>query len=196
MTALVRDPASLQASDGLMVVKGQPQDSADVEKAFSAVADDIPSAVIVTLNSARTSDNPFAKSTSPPTYMHDSHVNIIAAMKKYGIRKLVTLQAHGVGDSYPTLFVAVKLLVRYSNMAIGYKDHEQVEKTVKQSGLDYVLARPCRFVDGKAANINFYGDKGQGIGGMATITRESVAVFLLDAAEKDQWNGKTPVISN
>jgi nucleoside-diphosphate-sugar epimerase len=152
VTALVRNEASLEsitATDGaLTIVKGQPQDQADVEKAFAAVAEDAPAAVIVTLNSARTSDNPFAKPKSPPTLMYDAHVNVLAAMDTHGTRKIVTLQAHGVGESFSTLFLPVKLLVRYSNMGIGYKDHEQVEKVVKQSGRTYVLVRPARFVEG------------------------------------------------
>jgi hypothetical protein len=200
VTALVRNEASLAsipAADGaLTIVKGQPQDKADVEKAFAAVAEDEPAAVLVTLNSARTSDNPFAKPISPPTLMYDAHVNVLAAMKAHGTRKIVTLQAHGVGDSFSTLFMPVKLLVRYSNMGIGFKDHEQVEKLVKQSGLSYVLARPVRFVEGLSAQLHFYGNQGEGVGSFKTATRESVATFLLDAVEKDDWNGTTPVMSN
>jgi hypothetical protein len=160
------------------------------------VADDTPATVIVTLNSARTSDNPFAKPTSPPTLMYDAHVNVLAAINTHSIRKIVTLQAHGVGESFSTLFLPVKLLVRYSNMSIGYQDHEQVEKVVKQSDRSYVLVRPARFVEGPSTHIHFYGSKGEGIGSLNTITKESVATFLLDAVEKDEWNGTMPVISN
>jgi hypothetical protein len=200
VTALVRNEASLPditAADGaLTIIKGQPQDKADVEKAFAAAAEDAPAAVVVTLNSARTSDNPFANQISPPTLMHDAHINVLAAMKTHGTRKIVTLQAHGVGESSPTLFLPVKLLIRYSNMGIGYKDHEQVDDVVKQSGLNYVLVRPTRFVEGPPARIQLYGNNGEGIGSFQTTTRESVATFLLDAVEKDEWDRTTPVISN
>lgn len=199
MTALVRNEASLgsiTAADGaLTIVKGQPQHQADVEKAFTATPD-VPAAVLVTLNNARTSDNPFAKPTSPPTLMYDAHVNVLATMKTHNTRKIVTLQAHGVGDSFATLFLPVKLLVRHSNMAIGFKDHEQVDELVKQSGLSYVLVRPARFVAGPSQNVHMYGNTGQGIGSFKAITRESVANFMLDAVERDDWNGTTPVISN
>jgi hypothetical protein len=199
VTALVRDEASLgslTAADGaLTIVKGQPQHQPDVEKAFAATKD-APAAVLVTLNSARTSDSPFAQPTSPPTLMHDAHVNVLAAMKTYNTPKIVTLQAHGVGDSFATLFLPVRLLVRYSNMAIGFKDHEQVDKVVKQSGLRYVLVRPTRFVAGPSQKVHLYGNTGEGIGFFTTTTRESVATFMLDAVEKDDWDGTTPVISN
>jgi hypothetical protein len=200
VTALVRDETSLAcitaATETLTILKGQPQDKTDVEKAFVAVAEETPDAVIVTLNSARTSDNPFAKPTSPPTLMHDAHVNVVAAMKTHNTGKLVTLQAQGVGVSFSSLFLPVKLLVRFSNMGIGYKDHEEVERVVKQSGLPYVLARPARFVDGTSAPMHYYSDTGKGIGSFATTTRESVATFLLDAIEKNEWDGTAPVLSN
>ena len=107
------------------------------------------------------------------------------------------LQAHGVSDSFETFFLSIRLLVRYANMGIGFKDHEQVEKVVKQSGLSYVLVRPARFVAGSSKHIHFYGNTGEGIGSFkTTTTRESVATFMLDAAEKDEWDGTTPVISN
>ncbi|KAH4710354.1 hypothetical protein HBI20_023530 [Parastagonospora nodorum] len=193
VTALVRDEAFLEsittsaANSALTVVQGQPQNQGDVEKAFT-VSGDAPSTVVVTLNSARASDNPFAKQTSPPTLMHDAHINILTAMKAHRTHKIVTLQAHGVGDSFPTLFMAVKMLVRYSNMGIGYKDHEEVEKLIKQSGKTFVLVRPARFVPGKAAPVHVYENQGEGIGSFNTTTRESVASFLLDAVEKDEWD--------
>lgn len=183
------------ANGNLYVVKGHPQSEADVEKAFTA-AGDTPDVVIIALSNARTSDNPFAKPTSPPTLMHDSHLSVIGAMKKHRKCKIVTLQALGVGDSYSNLFWLVRLLVRFSNLKITYKDHEMVEGVVKDSGVNYVLVRPIRFVDGSSKHVRFYGNKGDGIGSFDAITRESVATFLLDAAEKSDWDGSTPVISN
>lgn len=123
-------------------------------------------------------------------------MNILAAMKTHGTPKIVTLQAHGVGESFSTLFLPVKMLVWYSNMGIGYKDHEQVEKVITQSGLTYVLARPARFVPGPSGPLHFYGNKGEGIGSFNTVTRESVATFLIDAVEMDDWDCSAPVMSN
>lgn len=196
MTALVRNEASITKRDGLTIVQGQPQDAADMEMAFNAVEGDKPVTIIVTLNSARTSDNPWASCISPPTYMHDSHVHAIEAMKKYGTRKIVTLQALGVGDSWPNLFWLLKLVFYFSNMYVGLQDHEAVEEVVKESGLNYVLARPIRLADGPPTPLQFFGDQGVGIGAFNTVTRASVARFLVDASEKDDWNGETPVISN
>jgi hypothetical protein len=76
VTALVRDKtsfASTTAADGtLTIIKAQLQDKADVGKAFVAAAGETPDAIIVALNSVRTSDSPFAKQTSPPALMRDA----------------------------------------------------------------------------------------------------------------------------
>jgi hypothetical protein len=79
VTALVRDKtsfASTTAADGTLtivtIVKAQLQDKAEVGKAFVAAAGETPDAIIVALNSVRTSDSPFAKQTSPPALMRDA----------------------------------------------------------------------------------------------------------------------------
>ncbi len=37
---------------------------------------------------------------------------------------------------------------------------------------------------------------GKGIGGFAAISMKSVAGFMVDAAEKVDWDGSSPVIAN
>jgi hypothetical protein len=94
VTAPGRNETSLacitSATENLNIIQGQMQDRTDVERAFVAVVVDTPDAVIVTLNSAQRNDNPFVRSTSPPTLKHDAHVNIVAALKIHSIRKIVT----------------------------------------------------------------------------------------------------------
>ncbi len=128
--------------------------------------------------------------------MTDSVANLITALKERDICKLVNLQAHGVGDSFSTLFFAMRWMVKKSNMSYSFKDHESAEQKIKASGLKYVLARPTRFTDGPAAPIKFYGNSGKGIGSFAGMSRKSAAVFLVDAAEKADWDETSPVMSN
>ena len=174
-------------------ILGSPLDESDVQAAFNAKP---VSAVIVTLNAPRKSDNPFAASISPPRLMADSHANIIRIMKKHGTRKIVTMAAFGVGDSFPNMHFLLRLTVKYSNMSYQFEDHGLVDQEIKASGLDYVLARPTMLAEGDAKAIKEHGDLGHGVGLMDKITRKSVAAFLVDAAERDQWNRKTPVLTN
>lgn len=128
--------------------------------------------------------------------MTDSNTNVIAAMKRQGVRKLVVMAALGVGDSFPTLNYPVRCLFRKSNMAASFEDHDAVDRTVKESGMDFVLVRPARLTDENARPVKEYGNQGKGVSLMSAISRKSVAVFLMTAVEKGTWDGKSPVISN
>lgn len=128
--------------------------------------------------------------------MADSHANIVAEMQAHGVRKIVTMAAFGVGDSFPNMNFLVRLLFKYSNMSYQLEDHGLVDKEMKASGLDFVLARPTMLAEGDALPIKEFGDSGKGVGLMSKITRKSVALFLVDAVEKETWNKTTPVLTN
>jgi len=69
-------------------------------------------------------------------------------------------------------------------------------KSPHRNDIDYVLVRPTRLTDGEKASLRFYGDNGVGMGAFTSISRASVAGFLVDAVEKSTWDRSTPVISN
>lgn len=128
--------------------------------------------------------------------MADSNANIIAVMKEFDVRKIVVMQAFGVGDSWPHMHFLLRMLMKKSNMYLQYDDHNLVDKEVKASGIDYVLARPARLEEGEAKPVKVYGDKGKGVAMMASITRESVANWLVSAAVQKTWDSQTPVLTN
>lgn len=197
VTALVRNPSSLEPQPGLTIAKGSPLDASSIEAAFKATDNtDQPSAVIVTLNAARASDNPFAKSISPPRLLAESVTNILATMENYGVHKFVYTSAFGVGSSAQNLPLLMRLLIRYSNLGLAYKDHEEVDEIVKKSKSDWTLVRPVVMTEKEKQNVKCLEDDGKGAGMSASISRASVAAFLVDAAEGDKWVQTTPVISN
>ncbi|KAH6988258.1 NADH(P)-binding-domain-containing protein [Ilyonectria sp. MPI-CAGE-AT-0026] len=197
VTALVRNPSSLKPQIGLTIVKGSPLDASSIEDAFKATdTTDQPAAVIIALNSSRASDNPFSKSTSPPRFLAESVTNILAAMENHGVSKLVYTSAFGVGASAPNMPLFLRLLVRYSTMGVAYEDHEEVDEVVKKSKSNWILVRPVVMTDKEKQTVKCLENEGQGVGMLTTITRASVAAFLVDAAESDKWNRTAPVIAN
>lgn len=197
VTALVRNPSSLESQPGLTIAEGSPLDASSIEAAFKATDDtDQPSVVIVTLNAARASDNPFARSISPPRLLAESVTNILATMDNYGVHKFVYTSAFGVGSSAQHLPLLMRLLIRYSNLGLAYKDHEEVDEIVKKSKSDWTLVRPVVMTEKEKQNVKCLEDDGKGAGMSASISRASVAAFLVDAAEGDKWARTTPVISN
>lgn len=150
----------------------------------------------MTLSAPRAGDSPFAANISPPRLMADANANIVAAMKECKVRKLVVQQAFGVGDSWANMHCLLRLLMRRSNMIYQYDDHNLVDVEVRAAGVDYVLARPVRLEEGAAAEVRVWPDAGKGVPLMAAITRASVALWLVQAAEGSKWDNTTPVISH
>lgn len=190
VTALIRNPSTLPAKEGLTIVKGTPVERLDIERAFNAVEGDLPTAVIVTLAS------PKVKGTR---IMTTAHENLIAAMKNHGVSKIATLSSFGVGSSFPNITVLMRVAISCTSLGHTFEDHHQVDETLKKSGLQFVLLRAARLTMAKKAPIQFFGDDGKGLGvfaGLGGISRASVAACLVDAAVKSTWDRSTPVITN
>ena len=195
VTALVRKPEAMEdeIKEGLKTVTGTPLDIQDVRKAFSQSKPDV---IIVTLSAPRASDSPFAVVVAPLRLMADSTANVVAVMKEFNTPKIVIMQAFGVGESWVNMHCVMQLLMKKSNMIYQYDDHNLVAKETKASGVNYVFVRPSRLVEGEAKAIKEYPDHGRGVPVLAAITRESVAKFLVDAAERNDWDNSAPVITN
>lgn len=195
VTALVRTSQAVEGEikTGLREIIGTPLVVPDVRKAFSQSNPDV---VIITLSAPRASDSPFAAVVAPPRLMADSTANAITVMKEFSTSKIVIMQAFGVGESWINMHCVMQLLMKKSNMIYQYDDHNLVAKETKASGKNYVLVRPSRLIEGEAKAIKEYPDHGRGVPVLAAITRESVARFLVDAAERNDWDNSAPVITN
>ena len=137
VVALARTPEKILArSPMLSVVRGTPESDNDVMLAIRGCE-----AVISTLDNSRTSDLPWARPTSPPMLMTRSIGNALAAMRRIGARRIVVLSALGAGDSFTLAPAFVRLLIRWTNLGIGYDDHEAQEALLRESGLDWTCVR-------------------------------------------------------
>lgn len=84
----------------------------------------------------------------------------------------------------------------YSNMKQTLEDQNAVDHIVKQSGLNFVMPRPAMLKGDVALPVKMLGDAGEKAGFMPSVSAQSVAEFILDAAVSDQWDGTTSVLSN
>jgi len=190
VTALIRNPSTLPAKEGLTIVQGTPVELSNVEAAWNKVPDDLPTAVIVTLQT---------QYKAGASIMSDSHENVIATMKKHGVSKIATLSSFGVGSSYPNINGLMKFAISHTSMSHAFADHTRVDEILKKSDMKFVLLRSSRLAGGKKAPVKFSNNEGKGLGifaGLGGISRASVAASLVDACEKSTWDRTTPVISN
>ncbi|KKY31578.1 putative nad-dependent epimerase dehydratase [Diaporthe ampelina] len=214
VTALVRTPSALDditsklpdtQKANLTVVQGSPLNNADVTNAVAtASAPDSRLVVISALNSRRTSENPWAAphpTDSPPRMMADSIANVVSALPSGAggaeKPKVVYVSAIGVGKSSPSAHWVLRTLIGHSNVRLTYEDHGAAEAELRGAGdrVRWVVLRPGRLTEGddkKQAKV-WPAEKGM-VGMTASISRGAVARFSLDAAEKDEWDGKDPII--
>ena len=193
VTALVRDPGALNDFEKVDIITGTPTKLDDVRSAFR---NNKPDAVIVTLNARRASDSPFAAVISPPRFMADCNANVVAAMKEFGVEKLVVMQAFGVGASWPNMSCILRTMMSKSNMIYQYEDHNHIDREIRESGVTFVLVRPSRLVESDDVKVREWPNDGKGVGLMGSSSRKSVAKFLVDVATESKWDNTAPVITN
>ena len=200
VTALVRRPDALTSQPNLSIVVGSPTSQADISKAFAAAPESDPiRAVLSTLNNGRTSDNPWAKTTSPATLMADTARAALKVMRENAVKKIVVLGTVGVGSSRETSAWFFNWIVDHSNLKIAFDDHFEVEKALraeaeKDPSFRFVDVRATGLSNEEKKPIREFGNEGRGVGWF--VSRKSVAGFMIDAIEQNQWDGQTPVISN
>jgi uncharacterized protein YbjT (DUF2867 family) len=188
--ALVRNPDAVPAPDGVELIQGTPADIDDLRNAAKGT-----SAVITTLNNARASDNPWARSVSPPMFMTDAARNTLTVMGEQGIRRIVVTSALGAGDDWAQLNPLFKALIKLSNIKAGYEDHHGVDRVVRASDADWTLVRPVALTDKSIAGALRTAESGTEKPG-TWVNRGDLARFLLDTVETDAWTHKAPLVWN
>jgi putative NADH-flavin reductase len=181
--ALVRTPSKLELTHKrLTLVQGDIQDHAVVSEAIAGT-----DAVLSVLGPTRNvPDYQISKGTS----------NIIEAMKRHGVRRLILSAGAGVGGEgdQPKLFnhlisFALKLAARHV-----LEDMTRTVALVRESDLDWTVVRVPMLTDGPAKGSVRVGRVGVGTG--PRITRADMARFMLEQLSDDTHIRKSPVISN
>jgi uncharacterized protein YbjT (DUF2867 family) len=176
VTAFARHPENLQLEHPkLRRLQGDFHDAASVAGAVSGH-----DAVIVTASAS--SLKGFKEN---PAYFSRGTGYTIDAMKKSDVKRLVVLTAVGTGESRKLFGFLMSTLMVSWILKAPYADHERQEALVRDSGLDWVIARPTRLTDGPAKKRYV---KTKAIEAVPrSISRADVADFLVEATEVDTW---------
>lgn len=134
--------------------------------------------------------------TKGTTVLSKGTYNIITAMEKCAIRRLICETSLGVGDSrkqtpwwFRTIFIPLFLKEVFADKVVQ-------EKHIHNSSLDWTIIRPAGLNNGKATGqikVAFADDK-KFIG--TTISRADVAVFMLAQLKSDRLLRQTVGISS
>src|SRR5215212_9867079 len=180
VTALARNPSALVPEDHrLRVVEGNALDTSSVEAAVAGQ-----DAVLVALGT---------RSSRPTTLFSESTHNVIGAMDKHGVRRLICITGVGVGDSKGHVGFLYDRIIRPLVVRNVYEDKERQEEEIKQSDLEWVIVRPAQLTDEPARGEYKVYLKGSYTA--TKISRADVAAFMLAQVTDDTYVHKTPVIS-
>ena len=180
VTALARNPSAVAPEDHrLRVLEGNALDASEVEAAVAGQ-----DAVLSALGT---------RSSRPTTLFSESTRNLISAMDKHGVRRLVCITGIGAGDSKGHVgFLYDRIILPFVVKNI-YEDKNRQEEAIKQSDLDWVIVRPARLTDEPAKGE--YGVYLKGSYTATKISRADVADFMLAQMKDSTYVHKTPVIS-
>jgi uncharacterized protein YbjT (DUF2867 family) len=124
-----------------------------------------------------------------PDYFSRGTKFCIDAMKLYGVKRLVVLSAHGVGDSCNAVSWLQRTLLINGLLKYPFRDHEVQERMTRESGLDFVIARPTLLTNGIAKGK--YKLTTELVSMPSSISRADVAAFLLESCISQTYVGKS-----
>jgi len=121
--------------------------------------------------------------------------NIIAAMEKTGVKRLICQSTLGVGDSQTNINAFWKYIMFGFLIRPAFLDHVAQEQHVMQSNLDWTIVRPGAFIDGVRTGNYRHGFSPTDKTTQLKISRTDVADFMLKQLLGDTYLFKTPGLS-
>lgn len=178
VTAFARNPADVTMKhENLEVMKGEARDAASVEAAVAGQ-----DAVL----------NAFGPRSIKKDDLQEVQLrNLVAAMKKHGVKRVVNLSALGAGDSAHTSPFVFRI-VRNTILRHVYADKNRAEPLLLNSELEFVNVRPGRLLDTAARGGVRVSKVGTDL--KMELTREDLADFMIAQLTSAEHVRSSPMI--
>jgi putative NADH-flavin reductase len=119
---------------------------------------------------------------------------LIAAMRSQGVKRLICVTGFGAGDSRESISCLQRLPFQIV-FGRAYDDKSLQEKMIKESELDWTIARPGVLTNGpRTGRYRILSEASQWRNGI--ISRADVAEFLVRQIGDQTYIRKTPVLIN
>ncbi|ARI75506.1 NAD(P)-dependent oxidoreductase [Halobacillus mangrovi] len=178
VTAFVRTPSKLQVDhERLTIIQGDALNKIDVDRAVEGHE-----TVVSCLG---------AEGLKPSTVLEEMAQNIVLAMQKHGLRRILYVASAGIYKEIPGFlgWMSQRLLKNV------LEDHRRAVNTIMAADLNYTIARPMRLDDG-ALTKEYRSTEGIVPENGKRINRSDVAHFLLTALEEEKWMRETVGLAN
>jgi uncharacterized protein YbjT (DUF2867 family) len=177
---LVRDPARANLPEPVVKVRGDVLDPVSLGPAVEGR-----DAVVCALGT------PSPRQAS--SLLEDGTRNLVAAMERASVPRLVCVTLLGTADSKRNASPLYRYVILRA-LAPMVPDKENQERVVRDSGLEWVLVRPPRFVNESRGQPRVLrsGDKGR----VGHVSRQGLARVLIDAAERPDYVHQAIVVGS
>ncbi|HSL43978.1 MAG TPA: SDR family oxidoreductase [Anaerolineales bacterium] len=182
VTAFVRTPSKFTIQHpNLIICQGDSMDAAAVEKAIAGQ-----DAVISALGPTR---------PPVPGMMETSAKNIVAAMKKHGVRRLISTTGAGVRQPEDKPKLADHVIGALLNLLAKsvVLDSAANVKVIQNSDLDWTIVRYPRLLDGDAKGKYRFGYVSND--SSTQLSRADAAASVLKELTENKWLKKLPLVS-
>lgn len=190
VTVLVSHKGTLKIkSESIKVFEGTPLNKFTLSDAMHGC-----DAILSTLNISRVSDFPWSKLRTSKDFLSVSMKHIIDAATENDVKRIVVTTAWGVAETQKDIPFWFRWLIKNSNIRHAYYDHDRQEQILKSSDMDWTIVRPVGLTDSatiRDVKVSLNNQPWPSF----TISRHNVALFMLDALEKNLYIRECPVIS-
>ncbi len=184
VTAFVRSPSNFKIQhERLGVLQGNVLDRASVEAAVEGQ-----DAVLSALGHKRW--------LIPSSILSEGTRNILDAMTRHGVRRLVCETSLGVGNSRGRLGLYYSLFVIPFIVFFYFRDKKKQEDLIRGSSLDWVIVRPGRLTNGVKRGKYRHGPAIGNYFWTVSVSRADVADFMLRQLEEDTYLKQTVGVAN
>lgn len=182
VTAFARNPAKIDdiQHTNLQVVRGDVLDPPAVETAVAGQE-----AILSTIGAG----------AGRTTLREDGTRNIIEAMEKASVQRLISQSSLGVDDSRANLSFFTKYIIVSVFLRHAFADHERQEAIIKQSSLDWIIVRPPHLTNGPHTGAYSHGFPTTIRRIKGKISHADVADFMLKQLTDDIYHHQTPGVS-
>lgn len=188
VTVIVRSKSKIKENGNVQLIEGSVLDDNVLTEAMKGQ-----DAVVSCLGVLRENQaNPWSKVVPPANLTELVADKTLNLMSEFGVKRLISISAAGVGDSEKILTFPMKTLIKLSNVKVSFADLFNMEATMKNSSIDTLALRPVGLKDGDPSNTAKIVDK---CGMSSQISRSDVAIWMLDALErKEIYTNSTEII--
>jgi uncharacterized protein YbjT (DUF2867 family) len=179
VTAFVRNPASLSVQHArLEIVQGEARDAASLDlavKGHDAVA------------------CAFGPVFFKEPDIHEVFMrNLVAAITKHNVKRLVNVSGRGVGDSLASMPFPFRTVIAPVLLRSYLADKARGETHLFESSIEYVNVRPGRLLNVPARGGVKASLDGEGL--KPEMSREDLALFMIAQLQSAEWVRKSPII--